>query len=48
MLFSDIVGSTERAGDVGDARWRDLSARHHRVVRAELARFGGNEVRNPR
>jgi pimeloyl-ACP methyl ester carboxylesterase/class 3 adenylate cyclase len=45
VLFSDIVGSTERAGDAGDARWRDLLDRHHRVVRAELARFGGNEVK---
>jgi class 3 adenylate cyclase/pimeloyl-ACP methyl ester carboxylesterase len=45
VLFSDIVGSTERAADAGDARWRDLLDRHHRVVRAELARFGGNEVK---
>jgi pimeloyl-ACP methyl ester carboxylesterase len=45
VLFSDIVGSTERAVDAGDARWRDLLDRHHRVVRSELARFGGNEVK---
>jgi pimeloyl-ACP methyl ester carboxylesterase len=41
VLFSDIVGSTERAVDAGDAQWRDLLDRHHRLVRAELARFGG-------
>ncbi len=45
VLFSDIVGSTERLAGAGDAPWRDLLDRHHRVVRAELARFGGNEVK---
>jgi pimeloyl-ACP methyl ester carboxylesterase/class 3 adenylate cyclase len=45
VLFSDIVESTERAAGVGDARWRDLLDRHHRVVRAELTRFGGNEIK---
>jgi pimeloyl-ACP methyl ester carboxylesterase/class 3 adenylate cyclase len=45
VLFSDIVGSTERVADAGDTHWRDLLDRHHRVVRAELARFGGNEVK---
>lgn len=44
MLFTDIVGSTDRAGELGDRRWRDLLERHHAVVRAELARYRGAEV----
>jgi class 3 adenylate cyclase len=48
VLFTDIVGSTERARQLGDRRWRDLLERHHEVVRAELARFRGREVDNGR
>ena len=44
MLFSDIVGSTERAITLGDRSWRELLARHHQVVRHELQRFRGHEV----
>jgi len=44
VLFTDLVGSTERAVEVGDRRWRDLLATHHTVVRRELRRFRGNEV----
>jgi pimeloyl-ACP methyl ester carboxylesterase len=44
VLFTDIVGSTERAAAVGDMRWRELLERHHRVVRRELERFRGNEI----
>ena len=44
VLFTDIVGSTERARELGDRRWRSLLERHHEVVRAELARFRGREV----
>jgi class 3 adenylate cyclase len=44
VLFTDIVGSTERAAEVGDQRWRDLLQAHHSVVRHELARFGGREI----
>lgn len=44
VLFTDIVGSTEIAADVGDRRWRDLVQRHHAVVRRELKRFGGKEL----
>jgi class 3 adenylate cyclase len=43
-LFTDLVGSSARAAEVGDARWRELLAAHHTVVRQELARFGGREV----
>lgn len=45
VFFSDIVGSTERAAEVGDEAWRDLLDRHHRAVRGELARFDGTAVK---
>jgi class 3 adenylate cyclase len=45
VLFTDIVGSTERATELGDARWRAVLERHNEVTRAELARFGGREVK---
>jgi class 3 adenylate cyclase len=44
VLFTDIVGSTERAAELGDRRWRDLLARHHAAVRRDLARFRGQEL----
>jgi len=44
VLFTDIVGSTARAAEIGDARWRELLARHHALVRRELDRFRGNEI----
>ncbi len=34
VLFTDLVGSTERAGELGDKRWRELLERHHEAVRA--------------
>jgi class 3 adenylate cyclase len=45
VLFTDIVGSTERAAELGDARWRDLLQRHDAMVRAELARHRGKEIK---
>ena len=45
VVFGDIVGSTEIAGRLGDARWRDLLESHDRIVRHELQRFGGEEVK---
>ena len=44
VLFTDIVGSTERAARIGDAAWSDLLQRHHALVRRELARFQGREL----
>ena len=44
VLFTDIVGSTERAMALGDRRWRELLARHHEVVRGWIQRYGGQEV----
>ena len=44
VLFTDIVGSTERAAGLGDSAWRELVERHHATVRAMLARYRGVEV----
>ena len=44
VLFTDIVGSTERAREVGDRRWRELLERHHTLVRHQLERYQGREV----
>jgi class 3 adenylate cyclase/pimeloyl-ACP methyl ester carboxylesterase len=44
VLFTDIVGSSERASELGDAGWRDLVERHHDHVRRMLTRFRGIEV----
>jgi class 3 adenylate cyclase len=44
ILFTDIVGSTERAATLGDSAWRQLLEQHHAVVRRELARFQGREL----
>jgi class 3 adenylate cyclase len=43
VLFTDIVGSTERAVDLGDRDWQDLLRRHHELVRDELRRYRGVE-----
>ena len=45
VIFTDIVGATARAAQLGDRRWRDLLAQHDEGVRAQLARFGGREVK---
>jgi class 3 adenylate cyclase len=44
VLFTDIVGSTEIAAELGDRRWRELVESHHARVRGQLARFDGSEV----
>jgi len=44
IVFTDIVGSTERAAALGDGRWRDLLDHHDTLVRQEIQRFGGREV----
>ncbi|HSP72441.1 MAG TPA: adenylate/guanylate cyclase domain-containing protein [Gaiellaceae bacterium] len=43
VMFTDLVGSTERASALGDSAWRELLAAHHALVRRELARFRGEE-----
>lgn len=44
ILFSDLVGSTARAAELGDARWRQLLAEHHARVRRQLGWFRGVEL----
>jgi class 3 adenylate cyclase len=45
VMFTDIVDSTRRATEVGDANWRTLLSTHQQMVRRELPRFGGREVK---
>ncbi len=44
VLFTDIVGSTEKLAELGDRGWRDVLERHHTLVRRQLARFSGREI----
>ncbi len=44
VLFTDIVGSSERATELGDRAWLELLERHHELVRRELVRHRGVEV----
>jgi class 3 adenylate cyclase len=44
VLFTDIVGSTQRTAAVGDHQWRDLLDRHDRIASLEVDRFGGRIV----
>jgi class 3 adenylate cyclase len=46
MLFTDLVGSTALAAQLGDTAWKRLLARHYDRVRLELDRFRGEELRN--
>ena len=44
VMFNDIVRSTERAAELGDARWREVLSNYYAVLRKELAAFRGHEV----
>ena len=44
VLFTDIVGSTAKAAELGDARWRELLGAHHSLIRRQLSRFRGTEL----
>ncbi len=44
VMFTDVVGSTERAAELGDRRWRELLSAHDAAVRRELERYRGREV----
>jgi class 3 adenylate cyclase len=44
VMFTDIVGSTERATELGDRRWRELLVAHHAAVRRQLERYRGREL----
>ncbi len=45
VLFTDIVGSTEEAARIGDRRWRELLGKHDAIVRKQLERWRGHEVK---
>lgn len=45
VMFTDIVDSTKRASEAGDRRWREILEAHDRIVRTELQRFRGREVK---
>ncbi len=44
ILVTDIVGSTERAAQLGDRAWSELLEKHHAIVREQLKAFRGEEV----
>jgi class 3 adenylate cyclase/pimeloyl-ACP methyl ester carboxylesterase len=44
VMFTDIVGSTERQVTLGDRAWGELISRHHALIRQTLERYGGNEI----
>ena len=44
VLFTDIVGSTAKAAELGDARWRELLSQHDALIRRQLVRFRGTEL----
>ena len=44
VLFTDLVGSTAKAEELGDRGWRDLLADHHARIRRELTRYRGVEL----
>jgi class 3 adenylate cyclase len=44
VLFTDIVGSTAKAAELGDRGWRELLGEHHHLTRRELSRFRGREI----
>ncbi len=46
VLFTDIVGSTDRAAELGDRRWRELLTRHDTLVRSQLESFDGRAVKH--
>jgi class 3 adenylate cyclase len=46
VMFTDIVDSTRRAAELGDRQWRTLLDRHDEIVRQQLGRFRGHEVKN--
>lgn len=44
VLFTDIVGSTAKASELGDARWKEMIQEHHGIIRRQLVRFRGTEL----
>jgi class 3 adenylate cyclase/alpha-beta hydrolase superfamily lysophospholipase len=46
ILFTDIVDSTKKATEIGDDRWKKLLVTHNDLVRSELAKFRGREIKS--
>ena len=46
VLFTDIIGSTNRAAELGDARWREVLERHDELTRRHVGEFGGTSVKS--
>ena len=46
VLFTDVVGATKRAAEIGDRKWRELLEQHHTLVRREVERYRGKEIDN--
>jgi class 3 adenylate cyclase len=46
VLFTDIVGSTERASQVGDSAWKELLERHDALAAEELDRYRGRRIKS--
>ena len=44
VMFTEVVGATEKATALGDRRWRALRDQYHALVRRQLARFRGSEI----
>lgn len=45
VVFTDVVASTRKAAELGDERWQDLLAEHHRAARRQLEIHKGREVK---
>jgi class 3 adenylate cyclase len=45
VLFTDIVGSTKKASELGDRRWQSLLGQHDQILRAQIEKFRGREVK---
>jgi class 3 adenylate cyclase len=45
VLFTDIVDSTRRARELGDRAWHELLDRHDQIIRTEIGRYGGREIK---
>ena len=45
VLFTDIVDSTAQAAAIGDGRWKETRARHDQIVRAQIGRYRGREIK---
>ncbi|HTG46913.1 MAG TPA: adenylate/guanylate cyclase domain-containing protein [Actinomycetota bacterium] len=46
VMYTDIVDSTARAASLGDARWQDIRAQHDAIVRSQISRYRGREIKS--